>query len=819
MWLDEQRTRVVEHRGPVVFMAPPEFGASQIIDSLRPTTSLIWIELFETDQNDATALGNRLGSAVKQALGSAILPSGLPFYYSIHFLKEHLDLLGPFTFALSNAGVGTDLAEALLQLADDDNRVLLEFHAPPDMVFPERALLLTDGDLHLEERHALEEAAGRLPASEVKELYSVGNGAYFTVLTDLNERLGLGLPQRSSPSGPHLPPGREIMIEAEVLLEVLRSKERWIDALELAVSDVPEDIIDVLQVAGHHFHAQGLHGRLATLLDRVPRPKRSDEVYLRWRLTAAARLNRLRPILPTVEAYLALHEAPELRAVYASLHTDAHAREREAERAYRAAQTPLTLFQYGRLHRSLEEGVRLLRDAVTLAEFYGYPYEVARNAGTLAAQLVHLGRYREAVHWGAWALEYIDHSELSDGYRRLRILNTWAFSSLLIGSTVGLEAPLREAESQLSLVPSELGRLSRSTLGDVLMVAERPAEALHYYRQNWDDPERRYVGAASLTMTRALLELSEPEAALEIAEQAFFLTKHESLYDRQPAALAYAMALALDAPERAAELLDGIVNASTRRSARYVAQAALYRALIAHRRGAVQRCSRVLETASWALSDLSYQGLKLLSGPSDLFMPVWQQVQVGASPLQLTLLGGFEAYLDGRRLPLSPLQADIVTLLSLQQRTAELSLEQLMLMLKGDEGSAANLRASLSKLRSQLPISRHPYQLQVASNSDAEALLEHLKAGQVRDALSLYRGPLLPNSEAPGIAEAREGIEEALRQAVLASGDAEALIALAERLGDDLELWETARNHLDDNDNRTPLVRARIDRILKSWHT
>lgn len=819
MWLDEQRTRVLRHRGPVVFVAPPSFGVSQIFDGLRSTTSLVWIELTDADQNDDIALGNRLVAAVRRTFGIPVLRAGLPFYYGVHFLREHLDLLGPFAFALSNAGAGIDLAEALLTLVDDHNRVLLEFRTPPAMTFPPETLLLTEDDLRLEERHSLAEAAGRLPDSEVRAIHEQGGGVYFDVVTGLHERLGLGLPQRSSPSGPHLPPGRELMVEADVLLEVMRSKERWFDALELAVDHVPDASIDVLRTAGHHFHEQGLHERLWTLLDRVPRALRDDETYLRWRLTAAARLNRHRAVLPEVETYLGRHEAPELRAVYAPLHADAAAREREAARAYRAAATPLTLFQYGRLHGSLEEGAELLRHGVALAEFSGHPYEVARNAGTLAAQLVHLGRYREALHWSRWALEYFDRADLSDGYRRLRILNTWAFASLLVGSTVGLEAPLREAESQLSLVPSELGRLTRSTLGDVLLVAERPAEAVRHYRQNWEDPERRYLGTAALAMTRVLLELSEPAAALEIAEQAFFLTKHESPYDRLPATIAYGVALALGDPRRAANLLDPIVATSGRRSARYVAQAALYRALIAHRCGDLQRSTQVLETAAWALGELSDQGLRLLSGHGDLFMPIWQQVRGGAAPLQLKLLGRFEAFLDGERLPLSPLQSEIVTLLALCRDSEELALERLLLMLKGDDGSAGNLRASLSKLRAQLPVSHHPYRLMVASSSDVEDLLDHLMTGRVRDALSLYRGPLMPHSEAPAIVERREEIEETLRQAVLASGDAEALIALAERFGGDLELWEAARNHLDDQDGRTPLVRARIDRILKSWRT
>jgi hypothetical protein len=65
--------------------------------------------------------------------------------------------------------------------------------------------------------------------------------------------------------------------------------------------------------------------------------------------------------------------------------------------------------------------------------------------------------------------------------------------------------------------------------------------------------------------------------------------------------------------------------------------------------------------------------------------------------------------------------------------------------------------------------------------------------------------------------ELREHLEESLRQAVLASGDADAMIDLANQQGDDLELWEETRRHLPPNDPRRPLANARIRRIRKRW--
>jgi hypothetical protein len=76
---------------------------------------------------------------------------------------------------------------------------------------------------------------------------------------------------------------------------------------------------------------------------------------------------------------------------------------------------------------------------------------------------------------------------------------------------------------------------------------------------------------------------------------------------------------------------------------------------------------------------------------------------------------------------------------------------------------------------------------------------------------------LLPGSAAPLVAEQRGVLEEALRQAVLASDDIEALLTLAERLEDDLEVWEAALKVLPESDPRRALTLARVKRLREDW--
>ena len=123
----------------------------------------------------------------------------------------------------------------------------------------------------------------------------------------------------------------------------------------------------------------------------------------------------------------------------------------------------------------------------------------------------------------------------------------------------------------------------------------------------------------------------------------------------------------------------------------------------------------------------------------------------------------------------------------------------------------------LTRVRRHLPVSDVPYRFEVPASADVLELREHLANRRVREAVSQYRQPLLPLSEAPGVVEERERLEEELRQAVLLSRDPDALCELAERLGDDLELWASAAEALGPNDPRLAVARARVARLEESY--
>jgi hypothetical protein len=104
--------------------------------------------------------------------------------------------------------------------------------------------------------------------------------------------------------------------------------------------------------------------------------------------------------------------------------------------------------------------------------------------------------------------------------------------------------------------------------------------------------------------------------------------------------------------------------------------------------------------------------------------------------------------------------------------------EQLALGLYGERGKAVTVRAQVHRVRTYLgqsALTTHPYRLNVALDADWLEVRRLVAEGRPREALRVYRGPLLPASDVPKIVETRGLLEESLRRAILTSADAELL--------------------------------------------
>jgi hypothetical protein len=207
-------------------------------------------------------------------------------------------------------------------------------------------------------------------------------------------------------------------------------------------------------------------------------------------------------------------------------------------------------------------------------------------------------------------------------------------------------------------------------------------------------------------------------------------------------------------------------------------------------------------------------------GDAYVVRPRTPRVRVVRPSLELRVLGDEppEIRLDGRAVHLRRRHVELLTLLTMHR--GHVSAEVLCAELYGDEGHPASIRVEMSRLRKLLHGAIEPggYGLTCDVDSDLRHVRALLGHNAVGDAAAAYPGPLLPDSAAPGIERVREELDDWLRQAVLTSGDAEALWAwVHSRSGEsDLVAWKRLLAAVDYTDPRRSLAAARTAALRRA---
>jgi hypothetical protein len=188
----------------------------------------------------------------------------------------------------------------------------------------------------------------------------------------------------------------------------------------------------------------------------------------------------------------------------------------------------------------------------------------------------------------------------------------------------------------------------------------------------------------------------------------------------------------------------------------------------------------------------------------------------------LQLLGRDQALLSlgGRTVSLSARHSEILALLS--THPDGLTAEELSSLLYPGDGPTMTLRAEMVRLRTVIqqlspdavPGSR-PYRLPVDLVPDTGQVLSCLQRGAHRIALEIYRGGVLPRSEAPGIIELRNRVSSLLREAVLTDGSAESLLKYAAlpEASDDVGIRRAALRLLPPRSPKRAAVVADLERL------
>lgn len=802
----------------MVLLGGEEFGVPYLIDALRQRTRVAWFELGPRTWHDPVAQGNALARAVNATLPSPLLGMALPLRTQLSALNLYKAELLPLTLALTAEAPAEGLLLELLELASNGYSLILDLRGSTELPaeLAGQVTALGPSDLRLSLAEATELLPRAFSGQKVERLWRESGGGFQALLTAVTEAFGLGAPAVPGAAGEQVPEQEAQYVEPGLAVQALRRQGDLVGALELAVMSAPELVHDLIRRAGPRYQEEGLLERLHVLLSALPEEFARSERVLEWRMVAGFAAGDLGHVLPDVDAHLAVHTAPALRARRAGTMRREQGFEL-ARQAVEAQRTPLTLWQYGRLHPNAATALDVLRESVQLAEDSGQQYDVVRNAGALVARLSKEGEFRQAASWARWTLDLFDRGDVSEGIRRLRVVNDLGVARIMTGDLVGLRRVLEDAQTVAEGGLPSIAALLRSTLAWFELAEQRPLPALELLNATYQASNLAGRARQGYQLVRCLLELDRVTEAAEVAADIGRLAPSGASYEQALAALARGMvgAVAGDEAERRAageDLERAMLTAELVAEQRLMA--ALYFLLVTDGGAA-----RLPPELARLLGQLHPTGLRVLSGPERLFAPVWAALG-GASPtLSLRFLGGeVRAVQGGVEQKLPQRVAEVALAIALHPDGIGRDELNAFLTPEGQPAfTAGGVRGMLTRVRSHLPVSDVPYRFTVSFGADVLQLREYLAGQRVREAVSLYRQPLLPLSDAPGVVEERESLEEELRQAVLMSRDPDALCELAERLGDDLEVWASAAEALGPNDPRLAVARARVSRLEQSY--
>lgn len=454
-----------------------------------------------------------------------------------------------------------------------------------------------------------------------------------------------------------------------------------------------------------------------------------------------------------------------------------------ALQAAQRAPTFLTLYCLSR-SQPPEQGLLVLQEAMQLAR---RPGEVSQVSMAMARSYARLGRYREALYHASLA------QLRSPGHA---FVVTWAKFALYGSDDIPLErlidqvAPYQHHESRGVRIDA------LHVLAELHLMLQQVQQARDLYEKAlalMDNPQLPFMAPLGLRIYRALGDTDRIDQIILATRVAATSSQlHQGM-----AALVMGQSLFPDPQgtphlEKACRLL-------AEESPLEALKAQVYLNVLAQQPLSTELTLKLEQWSQRARNTL----------PQSLTTP-FQKLH------RLQVMGNTTLTSPNGAIPLRPRSLDLLVLLV--AHPAGIDRDILSELLYGRYTPRA-LHTELIRLRSALGggVEPDPWQLTLPIWADFLELRTRLQQGNLSGALQLYRGPLLPQSRAPGIEELRSALEDELRTAIITRGDLELLHQLGQIWPDDLELWETLLGRTPNHDPRHPAVLARVRRLQREY--
>ena len=800
-------------------------GINFVVAGLRTSRiKALWFELDERDVEDSVSVANKLSDAMEDQFGARVFGQGIPLVHAIARLEGLHELLGPYTIVVTNAHLNVEAMATVAKLSElGSNVILVEPGESEQLARTVRVRRrVSEHVFALSDDEAVQLSTGSVPPEvAIAENTAVG-GRFLDFMNKIRSLSGEPPVLEPEAKGFSIFGSGVDEVPFDLLIASLRRKGALVDAFEVCARLRPERCSELIDEAGPRFAVAGLHERLYAILGSLrPEVLESSDQLMRWYFSSATGVGHHKTVRPTVTRYLLEHEAPELRALVASAFPDPDFVAQTA-RAVAALATPLTLRMHGFAlgHAQLgEAGLEYLQKALRMAEDFADVDQVVGAATDICNFHIRRGNYREAREWIQWALQQYVAGDCRDELRRIAAMSLLAYTRLLTEQSVGIDAMIPEIDLPEAMAGLPTTETAISTVGDWHFLKGLYREAEQRYRRNVDAMPRSQLAFFVPDVIPALIRLGRDDEAEALGRRIRALTSSSETVTRALGFLASGLSLVNLDPDRGIEELEESQQLlAGNLEAQRLAQASIALGGLLLRRGDVSGSVAAMQRGAPGVRQLGLVGWRLLGGVLDEeeIRTLWRKFHQVEQELELEFLGATGVTFRNGAIAISLRHAECVAVLASYPQG--LTGEQLATALYGDDAVSGTMKALISRLRGTIPLESRPYRLAVPYRADFLELTELLKRGNVRQALNLYKGPLLPDSESPAVVEMREHIDESLRQAVLESGDAEAMVELANRLAtEDLELLETALEFVPHNDPQAPLLRARIRRVRRDW--
>jgi tetratricopeptide (TPR) repeat protein len=458
--------------------------------------------------------------------------------------------------------------------------------------------------------------------------------------------------------------------------------------------------------------------------------------------------------------------------------------------------------------------LEILKESVELAKLENRTFDIVMTTQYYAEALGSVGRYKEAFFHTKIAMDTFHSGNLGAWQRYLELINNLCYFQILTSSTTGVIEKLEENQAMLSDANSSLVTLYTSTFGEYYLASGQPGKALPYFTWLLENSEARFAPFEALTVVATLIANRQEQKALNLAEEMYFSSKDSDTFTHHVAVLGYGMSLVLVKPEESIEYLEQCCDFFiSSLSASYYNRAALFLAKAYLLLRDEVKANDVIARGEPFFTELSEAGFRLFSGPSDFFEDVWAKIRAKPPSVYIKCLGKTSLYVHGKELSIPLRWYEILVLLAAHPEG--LSSEQLLVLLYGDNGNLITLKSTLSKMRHYVPLTSRIYKIDTEYGTDFLELEKCLERGDVKKALNIYHGSLLPQSDVPGIVEMRELLDERVRQAVLQSRSSTVFEQYSYTNQDDLETLEGWLQIMPKNHPSNALVRARIKLLAK----